>query len=92
MIKKYLIVISLAGMSLAGCATSQVEKDYGNSFQLVKSNQMLNPEAGKNLDPVYGLDGHAALIIMEKYRKSFEIHSAPPIYPMGVTIGQTSMR
>lgn len=92
MIKKYLILISLAGMSLAGCTTSQVEKDYGNSFRLTKSNQMLNPEAGKNLDPAYGLDSHAALIIMEKYRTGFEIRSAPPIYPMGVTIGQTSMR
>lgn len=92
MIKKYLVLISLAGISLAGCATSQVEKDYGNSFQLVKSNQMLNPEAGKNLDPVHGLDGHAALIIMEKYRKGFEIRSAPPMYPLGVTIGQTSVK
>ncbi|GAB63441.1 MAG: pilus assembly protein [Candidatus Jettenia sp.] len=92
MIKKYLVLISLAGMSLVSCATSRVEKDYGNSFQLVKSNQILNPEAGKNLDPVHGLDGHAALIVMEKYRKGFEIRSAPPMYPIGVTIGQTSTR
>lgn len=55
-----------------GCAPSRVAMDYGTSFELQKYNQILNPEAEKNLEPVVGIDGRAAQNIEDKYQKSFE--------------------
>lgn len=55
-----------------GCAQSRLEMDYGTSYQLQKYNQTLNPDAEKNLEPVYGLSARAAEKAEEKYQKSFE--------------------
>jgi hypothetical protein len=46
--------------------------DYGVSHKLSKYNQILNPDAEKNLAPVEGMDGKAAHAAVEKYRKDFE--------------------
>ena len=59
-------------MFFNGCAPSRVEMDYGASYNLSKYNQILNPDAGKNLKPVEGMDGKAANAALEKYRKDFE--------------------
>ena len=66
------IVLLFLFTMMAGCAASRLEMDYGTSYNLAKYNQTLNPDAEKNLDPVYGLDGWAAAAAMEKYRKSCE--------------------
>ena len=51
----------------------RLKYDYGNSQRLAISNQTLNPEAGKDLKPVYGFNGRAAEIVMEEqYIKRFE--------------------
>jgi len=34
--------------------------------------QLVDPEAGKNLDPVVGLDGNASEHNVNKYQKSFK--------------------
>jgi hypothetical protein len=47
----------------------------------------LNPEAGKNLDPVEGLDGQAARVTMEKYRQSFSGTGEGPVYETPITLG-----
>ena len=46
-----------------------LERNWGRSYESAKYNQMLNPDAGKNLEPVAGTDGQKAEIIVEKYRK-----------------------
>ena len=46
--------------------------NWGKSFESAKNNQILNPDAGKNLDPVVGIDGQAAAYNADKYKKSFE--------------------
>lgn len=56
----------------AGCTTSRLAMDYGTSYQLQKYNQILNIEAEKNLQPVYGMNGRAAQSVEQKYQKSFE--------------------
>jgi len=48
---------------------SQVDKNWGRSFEAAKYNQTLNPEAEKNLAPVEGLDGSVAEGVMEGYKK-----------------------
>ena len=89
--RKCFVLIGLIVMSnlLAGCAVYRTEKDYGNSFRLAKLNQTLNPEAEKNLNPVYGFDGQTAQKVIGAYRKDFETRYAPPRFPLGVTLGQT---
>ncbi|MEJ2724862.1 MAG: hypothetical protein P8175_09500 [Deltaproteobacteria bacterium] len=51
---------------------SQVDKNWGRSFEAAKYNQILNPEAEKNLAPVEGLDGSVAERIIEDYKKGFD--------------------
>jgi hypothetical protein len=72
MIRKGSLLIVV--LFLTGCTTlpSRLEMDYGNSFRMAKTGQILNPEAGKNLEPVMGFDGRATLLNVEKYRKGFE--------------------
>ena len=67
-----IIIVMIAALSIfSGCGATQLEKNWGKSFESAKSNQILNPEAGQNLDPVDGLDGQAAVNSLGKYRKGF---------------------
>jgi hypothetical protein len=70
MIKKGIVLTVLLIMSsvFAGCASSRLAMDYGTSHNLGKFNQEFNTEAGKNLEPVYGLDGRLAEGVMKNYR------------------------
>ncbi len=57
---------------LACAGPTRVEKNYGKSYKQALANQILDPEAEKNLEPVTGFDGKGSQIAIEKYRKSFE--------------------
>jgi type IV pilus biogenesis protein CpaD/CtpE len=52
--------------------TYQRESNMGAAYEAAKSNQILNPEAGKEPQPVQGLDGEAAEAVMDAYRESFK--------------------
>ena len=76
MIKRCLVVAGLlvifsVSAGRTETAKSRLELDYGTSHNLQKFNQILNPDAEKNVEPVYGLDGAAANDGMNQYRKSF---------------------
>jgi len=77
--------MGLVGIIIAsslGCATplSRSEAHYGVSFHQALANQILDPEAYKNLEPQKELDGQAAKIVMDRYRKTFEEkEEMPPI-------------
>ena len=49
-----------------------LERNWGRSFETIRYMQMVNPEAGKNLDPVLGLDGNASDHNINKYQESFK--------------------
>jgi|GEM_PF-497678 len=66
------------------CGPSRVELDFGTSYNLAKFNQIYNPEAEKNLDPVVGLDGRTVTITLDKYNKSFEKAAEKPVYNINV--------
>ena len=77
MVKRYgiLVVVIAAIAVLSGCACEgkNLSADtWGRSFELAKYNQYLNPEAGKNLEPVEGLNGWAADAVMAGYQSSFK--------------------
>ncbi len=81
-----LIAIGLiAALSVfSGCGATMLDKNWGKSFESAKSNQILNPEAGKNLEPVVGLDGQAAEITLGTYRKGFESEAAQEAYTLNL--------
>ncbi len=78
--KENLVLIGLLAVlvGLSGCMdTLYPQREYGASFESAKSNQILNPEAGKKPIPVSGMDGQAAQNAIEKYRQSFGGKQAP---------------
>ncbi len=69
----YILITLLAIFLISACAQPRrLDKNYGRSVSQARLNQILDPEAGKNLEPVTGLDGKAAQASIEKYRKTFE--------------------
>ncbi len=83
MLKGNIILIVMLGMfsiTLWGCAgnlpeskrVQNLEKNWGKSFESAKKNQILNPDAGKSLEPVVGLNGEAAEHGVNKYKESFK--------------------
>lgn len=75
MLTRYLTLIGLIAALLifSGCGPREtmLSRNWGSFFESAKQSQILNPEAGRNLEPVVGLDGQAAGNNMEKYRKGF---------------------
>ena len=63
-----IITLSIVLLLFAGCAYNTLETNWGSSFEAAKINQIANPEAAENLDPVVGLDGELAQKNMESYR------------------------
>lgn len=71
-----IIVGTIVAMGIFACSQQNVlyqknetplEKNWGRSFESARYNQILNPEAGKNLKPVEGLTGPAAEKVMHDY-------------------------
>jgi acyl-CoA reductase-like NAD-dependent aldehyde dehydrogenase len=51
---------------------TELDKNWGRSYETAKYNQIINPEAGKNINQVEGLEGNAADNAVEAYQKSFK--------------------
>jgi hypothetical protein len=65
--------ISLFALTESGCTRpTTLGANTGIAYNMAKQNQTLDPLAAEKLDPVIGLDGGAAAIEMETYRKAFE--------------------
>jgi hypothetical protein len=85
-----LLVVSMScanNASLMTPAESRLDENWGRSFESAKYNQTLNPDAGKNLDPVTGLDGQAADAAIQQYRKSFSQQSTASTGGVGTGVG-----
>lgn len=95
MMIRHLICIGLMAAILSGCTTmrtffAQRKTELGASFESAKTNQILNPDASENLEPVTGFDGQAAQITIKKYREGFERRSPKTVY--SISIGGTGQR
>ena len=85
---KRLLISSLitGGMVIAGCAgPSMLDENWGRSVETARFNQTLNPNAGENLEPVKGLDGHSADNALEAYRQSFKSEEKSAGYNIKLT-------
>ncbi len=72
--RPFIVIGLIAALSIcSGCAgTPVVDRYWGDSLEAAKSNQILNPEAETNLEPVTGLDGQvAAELVLPNYEKLF---------------------
>jgi len=84
------ILIITAFSMFCGCTGSfqkgtALDNNWGRSYEMARSQQILNPEAGKNLDPVEDLDGDAAMRSLEHYRKAFEQSEKESAYSINLT-------
>ncbi len=65
--------VSLFTLMGSGCTRpTTLGSNTGLAYNLAKQNQTLDPLAGENTEPVVGLDGGAAAIEMDTYRKTFK--------------------
>jgi hypothetical protein len=65
------VLLSCSGTKSAR-ENSLLERNWGRSFESMRYMQMIDPEAGKNLDPVLGMDGNASNHNVDKYQKRFK--------------------
>jgi len=66
-------IACLMVMAGSGCSRpTQLGAKTGTAYGLAKHGQILNPDAGENLEPVVGMEGNVAETAMENYRKGFE--------------------
>ena len=85
-----LLAVSTACL-LSACAqtTPQWDANFGNSVRAAFAQQIINPDASQNPDPVSGMDGRAAHDAMGRYQKSFkEPAPQPNVFTIGVGGGQ----
>jgi hypothetical protein len=66
-----LVMMSL-GLVVGACAPTTISPNWGTAYQDMRAKQILNQEAGEQLDPVEGQDGKVTATAMEAYRKGFE--------------------
>lgn len=70
---------------LAACTslTPNLDSHFGEALNTAKAQQIINPEASKNTDPVSGMDGKSGQAAIDNYNKSFK---APPATTISNTI------
>ena len=73
-------------ISMTGCVsrTPYLDSHFGEAVNLLKAQQVLNPQASNNSDQVKGIDGRAGKSAYDAYQKSF---SAPEPQSSAFTIG-----
>lgn len=62
-------------LAISGCTstTPNLDRHFGEGLNLAKAQQTLNLQAGRNLDPVSGIDGKAAKSAYDEYQKSYRV-------------------
>lgn len=63
------VVLVLTSFAFTACGHDTLKKNWGSAFKSAKQNQIANPDASKNLEPVVGLDGAVAERAMEDYQQ-----------------------
>ncbi len=67
-----ILVVMAVGLMVGACSPTTISPNWGTSYQHMRAQQVLNPTAGEQLDPVEGQDGKVSATAMEAYRKNFE--------------------
>ena len=67
-----ILAVIAVGLVAGACAPTTISPNWGKAYQNMRAQQVLNPTAGEQLDPVEGQDGKVNATVMEAYRKNFE--------------------
>jgi len=64
----------------AGCVqrAPYLESQMGNSISMIKAQQLIDPAASSNADPVAGIDARAAKSAQDRYQQSFRVVQPQP--------------
>jgi hypothetical protein len=86
--RPFIVIGLIAALSIcSGCAgTPVLDRYWGDSLEAAKSNQIKNPEAQENLEPVTGLDGQVATeLVLRNYGKLFleQVKKRPLDFELG---------
>ena len=57
---------------------TELDRNWGRSFEAQKFNQIVNPDAGQNTEPVIGVDGKIADRNVQNYQKGTKKATAAP--------------
>ena len=78
--------LALTLLLATGCShvTPNYDARFGDAVRDAKKKMTLNPNAGKNGDPVTGMDGRAARESMQQYHESYK---TPPPATNVINIG-----
>ena len=71
------IVLLSALMAACASVTPNYDARFGDAVRAARISQTINPEAGKNPDPVSGIDGKAAHETILLYQGTFR--KPPPV-------------
>jgi hypothetical protein len=75
----------------AGCVQRApvLDSQFGVAVTLLKAQQILNPEASRNADPVAGMDGKAAKSAYDEYQKSYRVPAPQQnVFTIGIGSGR----
>lgn len=77
--KTLVSILCITVVGSAGCATRTpvLDERFGDAVREARAKQTINPEAGRDADPVLGLDGLAARESIERYKDA--TRSPPPV-------------
>jgi len=80
------LLFAALAIALGGCAshTPNLDSRFGEAVNSAKADQIVNPDASQNTDPVAGVDGKAAKAAVDRYHESFKNPPATPVFTIGV--------
>jgi hypothetical protein len=75
-------------LSLTACVppTPRLDADFGNAVNMARIQQIANPAASQNIDPVKGIDAQAGDAAVDNYRESF-VNPRPALSGGVVNVG-----
>lgn len=84
-------VISIGLITASGCQAlysskqAGLEQNWGRSVSTARCLQVLNPESGKNLEPVTVIEGPAANAAVDSYYRRFSKKPMAPTYNINLS-------
>ena len=81
-----LLLGMLAACTLAACSSPRLQStprwdsQFGANARATLARQVIDPQAGRNPDPVAGMDGRAAHAGYERYQRTFSGATPPPTF------------
>ncbi|SIP86343.1 hypothetical protein SAMN05421829_1015 [Aromatoleum tolulyticum] len=85
-----LILAGVIAATLAGCSTTPLwDARFGDPVRVIAAQQVIDPDASRNTDPVKGIDGQAAQGTMGEYQKSF-VQPEPQTTSFSIGVGGQS--